>query len=150
MDYYAQGSRVTALRETARTARGWRTPLESNPAVIFAVPEPLVSDADMRDEWLARMRSEVPQVLTPHEKSHLASLLLNLAELEQRVAAAAAQPGSPAWLAYGDEPWLVTVTASELPVSAVVIGVSSRAVAPPGTTLVAGSTPTSFRQDRGS
>jgi signal transduction histidine kinase len=48
------------------------------------------------------------------------------------------------WFAYGSEPWLVTVM-SPMPVSSpYVMAVSSRKVAPPGTTLIGGHSETSM------
>jgi signal transduction histidine kinase len=54
------------------------------------------------------------------------------------------EPNVSAWLAYGTDPWLVTVTAPAAPLPSLVFVISSHQVAPRGTILVAGHTPTSF------
>jgi signal transduction histidine kinase len=46
-----------------------------------------------------------------------------------------ASPGRSVWLAYGDEPWFVTVTSIASYAPAVVLAISSRKVSPPGVTL---------------
>jgi tetratricopeptide (TPR) repeat protein len=64
-----------------------------------------------------------------------------IAELEQvaalakdfaRVRARIESGGGSAWVPYGDEPWLVTLTAAQPPLLGLVLAVSSTKVAPPG------------------
>src|SRR5262249_5400299 len=56
-----------------------------------------------------------------------------------------ARPGASAWLAYGDEPWLITVLTPAPLTSPIVLAVSSQKVAPPGVTLIGRHTPNSMR-----
>jgi tetratricopeptide (TPR) repeat protein len=67
-----------------------------------------------------------------------------IAEMEQvaalakdfgRVRARIESGGGPAWVPYGDEPWLVTLTAAQPPLPGLVLAVSSTKVAPPGVQL---------------
>jgi signal transduction histidine kinase len=51
-----------------------------------------------------------------------------------------AGPGKSVWLAYGDEPWFVTVTSTASFAPPVIMAISSRKVAPPGVTFLAGKT----------
>jgi signal transduction histidine kinase len=51
-----------------------------------------------------------------------------------RVEAVGASSGS-AWVPYGDDPWLVTITAPHPPLSGLVLAVSAAKVAPPGVRL---------------
>jgi nitrogen-specific signal transduction histidine kinase len=48
-----------------------------------------------------------------------------------------ASPGQSVWLAYGDEPWLITVTSTASFAPPVVMAVSSKSISPPGATLLA-------------
>jgi len=50
-----------------------------------------------------------------------------------------ASPGKSVWLAYGEEPWLVTVTSRASFAPPVVLAISSVRISPPGVKLVAGS-----------
>jgi signal transduction histidine kinase len=70
-----------------------------------------------------------------------------IAELEQTGALAREVPGiraqienGAAWVAYGGEPWLVTVAPAVPPLPGLVIAVSSAKVAPPGVRLVGRTT----------
>ena len=54
-----------------------------------------------------------------------------------------ASPGKSVWLAYGDEPWFVTMTSTASFAPPVIMAISSRKVSPPGITFVAGKTETS-------
>jgi signal transduction histidine kinase len=54
-----------------------------------------------------------------------------------------ASPGRSVWLAYGDDPWLMTVTSTAPFAPPVVLAASSKGIAPPGVTLLAGKSPSS-------
>jgi signal transduction histidine kinase len=54
-----------------------------------------------------------------------------------------ASPGRSVWLAYGDEPWLITVTSTASFAPPVVLAVSSKNIALPGVTLLATKSPLS-------
>jgi signal transduction histidine kinase len=67
-----------------------------------------------------------------------------IAEMEQaaalakdfaRVRARIESGGGPAWVPYGSEPWLVTLTSPQPPLPGLVLAVSSTKVAPPGVKL---------------
>src|SRR5499427_7599966 len=51
-----------------------------------------------------------------------------------------ASPGKSVWLAYGDEPWFVTMTSTASFALPVIMAISSRKVSPPGVTFLAGKT----------
>lgn len=55
-----------------------------------------------------------------------------------------ASPGKSVWLAYGDEPWLVTVMSTASFSPPVVLAISSRKISPPGVTLLAASSAASL------
>jgi len=54
-----------------------------------------------------------------------------------------ASPGRSVWLAYGDEPWLITVTSTASFAPPVVLAVSSKNIALPGVTFLATKSPLS-------
>jgi signal transduction histidine kinase len=54
-----------------------------------------------------------------------------------------ASPGKSVWLAYGDDPWLITVTSTASFAPPVVLAVSSKSISPPGVTLLAAKSDTS-------
>jgi signal transduction histidine kinase len=55
-----------------------------------------------------------------------------------------ASPGKSVWLAYGDEPWLITVTSTESFAPPVVLAISSKKISPPGVTFLATKSPASL------
>ena len=94
------------------------------------------------------MRSLLREVATPEAKHALEKLSQEIHDVEQIVALANdlnrlarldfpfhASPGKSVWLAYGDEPWLVTVmsTASFSPPA--VLAISSKKISAPGVTF---------------
>jgi signal transduction histidine kinase len=69
-----------------------------------------------------------------------------IAQMEQAVALGKDIPrlraqieGGAAWVPYGVEPWLVTITSPQAPLPAVIVAVSSARVAPPGVKLLSRS-----------
>src|SRR6516164_9428275 len=55
-----------------------------------------------------------------------------------------ASPGKSVWLAYGDEPWLITVTSTESFAPPVVLAISSKKISPPAVTFLATKSPASL------
>jgi signal transduction histidine kinase len=55
-----------------------------------------------------------------------------------------ASPGKSVWLAYGDEPWLITVTSTASFAPPVVLAISSKRISPPGVTFLAAKSPASL------
>jgi signal transduction histidine kinase len=69
-----------------------------------------------------------------------------IAQMEQAVALGKVIPhlraqieGGAAWVPYGVEPWLVTITSAQAPLPALIVAVSSTRVAPPGVKLLSRS-----------
>jgi hypothetical protein len=72
------------------------------------------------------------------------TIAVRLAEMEQalalakdfaRVRARIESGGASAWVPYGNEPWLVTMTSPQAPLPGLVLAVSSTKIAPPGVKL---------------
>ena len=99
----------------------------------------------LRQEMNGARRLTLPELyliqalLGPGQK-----LSQRIAEMEQvaalakdfaRVRARIESGGGSAWVPYGDEPWLVTLTAAQPPLPELMLAVSSTKVAPPGVQL---------------
>jgi signal transduction histidine kinase len=85
-----------------------------------------------------------------HRMEEMAALARDLhAPLFRMEFTLGARPGDSAWLASGDEPWLVTIVSPAPLTSPMVLAVSSKQIAPSGTTLVAGHTDSSVRVGEG-
>jgi len=65
------------------------------------------------------------------EMEQVAALAKDFARVRARIESG----GGSAWVPYGDEPWLVTLTAAQPPLPGLVLAVSSTKVAPPGVQL---------------
>ena len=60
-----------------------------------------------------------------------------------------ASPGKSVWLAYGDQPWLVTVMSRASFVPPVVLAISSKKISPPGVTFLAAKSDSSLSMGEG-
>jgi signal transduction histidine kinase len=84
-------------------------------------------------------------VLSPkiHDMEQIVALANDLNRLGRIDFPFHASPGKSVWLAYGDEPWLVTVMSTASFAPPVVLAISSKKVAPPGVTFLASASPSS-------
>jgi signal transduction histidine kinase len=92
-------------------------------------------DAKQAADRLSLEIHEVEQILT------LANDLNHLARIDFPFHAS---PGKSVWLAYGDEPWLITVTSTASFAPPVVLAISSKRVSPPGVKFLAAESPASL------
>jgi nitrogen-specific signal transduction histidine kinase len=93
------------------------------------------ADAKLANDKLSLEIHEVEQVLA------LANDLNRLGRIDFPFHAS---PGKSVWLAYGDEPWLITVTSTESFAPPVVLAISSNRISPPGVTFLAAKSPASL------
>jgi len=130
-----------ALRETSRSLPNWNGAPSRDPAVVYSAP---VTALLAPGDWLHRTVPDGDERRTNGTFEALIALSRELPAIRSQLdAATVLAPGGLAWLAWGAEPWLVTVTARASPVPPLLVVVSSRAVAPPGLVPVAGATPSS-------
>ena len=73
-----------------------------------------------------------------HHAEQVTILAGDLTRVRSRVESA-----DSVWMAYGDQPWLVTVTASAPPLPKLLFAISTTALEAPGMTLIGGHTPAS-------
>ena len=136
-----------ALRETSRSLPSWNVTPPRDPSVIYSAP---VNNLLGPGDWLHRTVPEGDVRRRDGTFDALLALARDLPAIRSQLGAdtflaprSSTAPRSLAWLAWGAEPWLVTITAEAPPVPRLVVIVSSRAVAPPGLIPVAAATPTS-------
>src|SRR5262249_2066751 len=110
------------------TADHWRAPLEAY--LIRSLVSSFEKDGD------AKIINEVAAQV--HDIEQVLELAKELPKLQAGIESV--QGTDSAWIAFGAEPWLVTVTPPAPPVPALVFVISSTKVAPPGTRLIAGQT----------
>ncbi|HEY2933362.1 MAG TPA: HAMP domain-containing sensor histidine kinase [Acidobacteriota bacterium] len=126
-----QAGRESAAVQAALMEEGsrlrWRSPAEAYMlnSLLHSLPGELAAQARRNLE------------INIHEMEQIGALARDLSLVRARMQAGAAQGRDSVWVAYGNEPWLVTVTPPAPPISALVFVISSRKVAPPGTRLVA-------------
>src|SRR5262245_55405514 len=115
-------NRVRSLR--------WLPPVQTYPmrSLLAAATD---ADAKRASEVLTSEIHDVEQILA------LANDLNRLGRIDFPFHAS---PGKSVWLAYGDEPWFVTVTSTASFAPPVIMAISSRKVSPPGVTFLAGKT----------
>lgn len=73
-----------------------------------------------------------------HSEEQILQLASDLSRLGRIDFPFHASPGRSVWLAYGDDPWLITVTSTASFAPPVVLAVSAKSISPPGVTLLAG------------
>jgi len=119
------------LLEQAR-APEWRPPIQAS--LLHSMLEKLAGDrtAQARSDLAAYIR-ETEQITT----------FSNTLQSAPRFDVAAARAFEPAWLVYGEEPWLYTVTSPSADVPPVILAVSAKKISPPGVTLLAQPTASS-------
>src|SRR5205823_6549351 len=100
----------------------------------------LLADVDAADAGQAREALSV----AVHNASQIMALANDLSRLGRIDFPFHASPGKSVWLAYGDEPWLITVTSTASFTPPVVLAVSSKKIAPPGVTLLAATSESSL------
>ena len=93
------------------------------------------TEAKLANDKLSLKIHEVEQILA------LASDLNRLGRIDFPFHAS---PGKSVWLAYGDEPWLITVTSTASFAPPVVLAISSKMISPPGVTFLAAKSPVSM------
>jgi signal transduction histidine kinase len=116
-----------------RAAGGrWRSPNE-----VFALQAILRGMAPPAGaEPLRLLASEI------HDIEQISALAPNIPDYLGRLQRASrSAPGDLAWLAYGDEPWLLTVVSPQSFAAPVLMAVSSKPLLPEGVTLRASATP---------
>src|SRR5262249_53802275 len=69
-----------------------------------------------------------------HDEEQILSFAADLDRLGRIDFPFHASPGKSVWLAYGDDPWLITVTSTASFAPPVVLAVSGKNIAPPGVT----------------
>ncbi|MGA2738383.1 MAG: HAMP domain-containing sensor histidine kinase [Bryobacteraceae bacterium] len=119
--FYAADRLLSAGRETAAVLGFLRQAI--NGEWRLTLPElymirPLVGDGPKISERIAEMEQA-------------AALAKDFAGVRARIESG----GGSAWVPYGDEPWLVTLTSPQPPLPGLVLAVSSTRVAPPGVKL---------------
>src|SRR6202167_4054610 len=119
--FYAADRLLAAGRETAAVLGFLRQ--ETNGEGRLTLPElymirPLLGAGQKISQRIAEMEQ-------------VAALAKDFARVRARIESG----GGSAWVPYGDEPWLVTLTAAQPPVPELVLAVSSTQVAPPAVQL---------------
>ncbi len=110
------------------------------PPVQAYLMRSLLADAQAADAGQARDALS----LQVHNAGQMMALANDLSRLGRIDFPFHASPGKSVWLAYGDEPWLITVTSTASFTPPVVLAVSSKKIAPPGVTLLVATSESSM------
>ncbi|HEY2382765.1 MAG TPA: HAMP domain-containing sensor histidine kinase [Terriglobia bacterium] len=110
------------------------------PPVQAYLMQSLLRDAASAEAKQAgdRLTSEI------HDVEQILALANDLSRLGRIDFPFHANPGQSVWLAYGDEPWLITVMSTASFAPPVVLAISSKKVSPPGVTFTAAKSATSL------